>query len=169
MTRTMKILIAALGLSLAANLFVAGYWLGGWPGRGHHRHHAGAMTLGQPSFATLRVMSTHLTPAQKDMLRERLRGIKAAKKQQIDAMHAAMKDIDRQLRAPDIDRDELLASYEALRAMGDGARQPFLTLMADMLAGMDAGQRRAFLDDLAAQRRAHWRRPPDMAGDQPPR
>lgn len=170
MSRSVKILALALGLSLIVNLFVAGYWLGGWPGRNHHRHHAGAMTMDQPSFATLRLMAAHLTPEQQDALRAKLRAIKQTKKQQISTMRTLMQDIDQQLRATEIDRAQLLASYEALRQAGDATRQPFVALVTDTLMAMNADQRRAFLDDVTAQRRDHWRRHrPDSPSDQPPR
>ncbi|GAB4146674.1 MAG: hypothetical protein Tsb0016_17250 [Sphingomonadales bacterium] len=165
----MKILIAALGLSLAANLFVLGYWLGDRPWGGHHRHHGGAAMLGHPSFAMLRVMADHLQPAQQARLEAGLDAIKHEKKQQIGAIRTAVADIDALLRAETVDRGQLLASYQQLRDVSTAARQPFVTLVADLLADMDAQARRAFLDDLAQRRRDHWRKRRDQLDDAPPR
>lgn len=167
MSRAMKMLIAALGLSLAGNLFIFGYWLGDRPWGGHHRHHDGAAMLGHPSFAMLRVMADHLEPAQQARLEAGLDAIKDDKKQQIGAIRAAVAEIDALLRADTVDRAQLLASYQHLRAVSTSARQPFVTLVADLLADMDAEARRAFLDDLAQRRQDHWRKRRDRANDAP--
>ncbi|RME63683.1 MAG: periplasmic heavy metal sensor [Alphaproteobacteria bacterium] len=170
MSRRMKILIAALSLSLAANLFALGYWLGGhrWS-VGHHHRGADAM-LGEPSFAMMRTLAAHLTPAEKRQLHARLQAIKETKKAQIDDMHAILADIGAQLRAPSVDRDRLLASYDALRRLGEASRQPFIDVVTDTLATMDAERRRAFLDELQQRHRAHGHHPPPPPApdDQPP-
>lgn len=107
-------LIAALTLSLAANLVVAGLILA-------HRAPPPPFALGSPS--AIEGLFGQLSPAGEDIVRETLRAARRDTREQMEALREARREVRRVMEAESFDRAALAAALAKVRTLGDAVEQ----------------------------------------------
>lgn len=107
-------LIAALTLSLAGNLVVAGLILA-------HRAPPPPFALGSPS--AVEGLFGQLSPEGEATVRETMRAARHDMREQMEALREARRDVRRVMEAENFDRAALAAALEKVRTLGDAVEQ----------------------------------------------
>ncbi len=167
MDRRTRILLVVTALSLAANVFFFGLWLGGlW--QADDEESGGAAHLLTVEFT---LPEEVLPPDLRAPLLARLHREQGTFARDLAALRAAREAVQRALTAEPFDRTRLEAAYARLRRAQERLQAQVQRNVAIAVAGLDRERRRMLAERLrilgARQRMLHNRRPAlHQAGDE---
>ncbi len=144
-------------LSLAVNVFIMGWFVGG---RGMVHPVPQARSLDRVEFSVRR-LARHLDPEARRELRAKLRSERVVLKDRIRLRREAEKDVHDLLLQPEVDL-EALAQAMARQASADRSlRDPFRQIILEIVAYQPLDVRQAIVADLFRAHEARQdRRPP---------
>ena len=155
MTKGVKLLALVAFVSLAANLFVAGFWLA----RVSQGDAAGGGERGRPDWGdvefTLNRLGQNLSPDAQEMVRETLRDRRGELRPLFfDIRRTRMKIAD-EFAADEVDADALKALFADMRALRAELQRPVQETIVEVAVSLPAEERRALLDKMRDLREQH--------------